>query len=100
MTELDKLDYLHVYREITGPYWCVAWPMDLLDRQQQYCLLDWCRENFGPGLGMLRVGPVQTSNFTHRWVDDVEWGELRFSQEADLNWFLLRWMNGERNVKS
>lgn len=82
----------HVYREVTGPYWCVAWPMGLLDAEQRHHLFFWCYENFGPGLGQLRAGPVQTSCFVHRWVDDIEWGELRFSRDEDLTLFQLRWL--------
>jgi len=48
----------------------------------------WCYDMFGPGLGEHRV---ESSPFIHRWVDDVEWGEIKFSREEDLGLFLLKW---------
>jgi hypothetical protein len=88
-----QLENLYVYKEAQGPYWCVAWYTNNyeLTAEDQRQLFMWCYENFGPGLGDMRCEPVQTSPFTHRWVNDIEWGELRFSREADLNWFLMRW---------
>lgn len=86
---MKKISPLHVYRDPTGPYWVVAWHTHALDSQQQQELFDWCYEQFGPGLGALRVSD---SPFVHRWINDIEWGELRFHQDSDMTLFQLRWL--------
>ena len=48
----------------------------------------WCYENFGPGLGNYRV---ENSTFIHRWINNIEVGEIKFSDKKDLDWFLLKW---------
>ena len=79
--------YIHSYKEANSPYWVAAF-----ETPEQFAnteIFDFCYKNFGPGLGDMRV---DNSPFVHRWVNDIKWGEVRFSQEADLQWFLMRWM--------
>lgn len=76
---------IHSYKEAKGPYWVAAFEAPV---SQQGKIFDFCYQSFGPGLGAFRV---EDSAFAHRWVNDIQWGEVRFSQEKDLHWFLLRW---------
>ena len=46
----------------------------------------WCRQTFGPS------GIWDTNNYlAPRWKDDIMWGEIRFRDKKDAEWFLLRW---------
>lgn len=86
-----KLKNCHVYKELIwgehgGEYWMVAFP-DLFDRCELANEIEqWCTEQFGPGL----VHPLETSK-KHRWVNDIDWGEIRFADEKDVSTFLLKW---------
>lgn len=44
----------------------------------------WCIDTFGP------CGWQEDLNM--RWWDRIGYGEIDFSREADLHWFLLRWL--------
>lgn len=48
----------------------------------------WCYNNFGPGLGEYRI---ENSPFIHRWINDIDNNEIKFSNKQDLDWFLLKW---------
>ena len=78
------------YKEDDSFYWCVYFGI-AADRGVAFDAAEirqWCYDMFGPGLGEHRI---DESPFIHRWVDDVEWGEIKFSREEDLGLFLLRW---------
>ena len=69
-------------------YWVVYfedYSLDELDRKE---IVKWCYDQFGPGLGRYRV---DNSPFTHRWINDIEYNEIRFSEEQDVVLFILRW---------
>lgn len=83
--------FVHAYKETRGPYWVAAF--DMLPVADRRAVFDFCYQNFGPGLGDMRVAEPCDSPFVHRWVNDIHWGEVRFSNEADLTAFLLRWQS-------
>lgn len=62
--------------------------LDKLTDKDLHDLSWWCYNSFGPGLGEFRMDNSKT---VFRWINDIKWGELRFSKEEDLNWFLLKW---------
>lgn len=80
---------LYTYKETNTPYWVVAFSLDTLTEKDLQDMTRWCYNMFGPGLGEYRV---ENSPFIHRWINDIKWGELRFSREDDLYWFILRWI--------
>ena len=82
---------MRVYKESTGPYWIAEIRTTPMPAELTQCIAKWCYNTYGPGLGDYRVAEPKDSPFVHRWVNDIKWGEVRFSNEADLNWFVLRW---------
>jgi hypothetical protein len=95
---------VHSYKEIDSPYWVAAFGMSNLSagnlaQIEAWCYNNfgpgnltqieaWCYNNFGPGLGEYRL---DNSPFIHRWVNDIKYGEIRFSNECDLMWFVAKW---------
>ncbi len=47
-------------------------------------IVEWCLKTFGPA-GWHDDIPQA------RWKDDIFYGEVYFSHEKDLSWFVLRW---------
>lgn len=87
--------YVHSYKEIDTPYWVASFSLKRGELDESESLLkeieSFCNKMYGPGLGDHRIYPLNNSPFVHRWVNDIVYGEVRFSQEEDLVLFLLRW---------
>jgi hypothetical protein len=76
---------IHLYQE-ADRYWVAAFPIQPKDKTME--IVWWCTNTFGPGLGPYRV---ENSPFKHRWINDAEWGELRFYDGDDAAMFVLFW---------
>ena len=73
---------IHHYKAIYKDYFVAAFPMQ--DWATQYQMRTWCRELYSkPGYNA-EIGEV-------RWVDEIEYGEVRIKHQRDLVMFLLRW---------
>lgn len=78
------LKHIHCWETHTkiGTIWFhVAWayPTDV-NKYNAVLLLDrWCNSNFG------------ISGYIGSWINNIEWAEISFLNEAERNWFLLRW---------
>ena len=83
-----KPSFIHTYKEIDSPYWVAAFSTTPMPADLTKEMSAWCYNTYGPGLGDCRI---DNSPFIHRWVNDIRWGEVRFSDERDLTWFILRW---------
>jgi hypothetical protein len=57
----------------SGIRYGVNWPTNVAQEE----VIDWCNEHFGP------------PGFTNRWMY-LEY-TVQFRQQADRNWFVLRW---------
>jgi hypothetical protein len=73
--------YIHVYEEgWRGSGIAFCWQVAAFvspSRTQLNEIRDWCGNAFGES-GL-------------RWRDDIRFGEVRFSDPADLSLFLLKW---------
>ncbi len=82
-----KIQHYHLYDEIIQPFYkCIGFCINdnLYDKIEEVNKVRiWCEENFGK---------IDNDNFTPRWIDNLTWGEIRFREEKDFNWFLLRWI--------
>jgi len=71
--------FIHTYN---STYWKVATFMTPKENRKE--ITKWCYQNFGaPGMNTLTK---QT-----RWKDSIQYGEVYFSNQKDLVWFILRW---------
>lgn len=69
--------FIHNYKEGKG-YWVAAFGTGKMSVNQLADIAKWCYNTFGdPG--------------TLRYIEDAQWGEVRFQNEADLALFLLKW---------
>jgi len=73
---------VHCYTPPYKDYFVAAFPMQDVRIQRE--MRTWCYNTFGePGY---RVTTDEV-----RWLDEIAYGEVRFSRESDLAMFLLRW---------
>lgn len=78
---------LHAYEtrkdhSIYGDTWYVA--AFKAKQQQRPEITRWCYQTYGePGY---RYDTAEI-----RWKDSIQYGEIHFSRESDLEWFVLRW---------
>ena len=88
------------YKEKNSPYYSVQFefnekftPLDPDDfspslKNEISEIHQWCYNNFGPGLGTYRF---KNSSSIYRWINNIEFGEVKFSDKKDLDWFVLKW---------
>ena len=94
------MEITEYYKEKNSPYYSVQFefnekftPLDPNDfspslKNEISEIHQWCYKNFGPGLGNCRL---ENSTFIHRWINNIEFGEVKFSDKKDLDWFVLKW---------
>lgn len=93
-TYINKVEIIKHYKEEHSPYYSVQFNFNeksalLLDQVDEVDeIIWWCYNNFGEGLGNCRI---ENSPFIYRWIDNIEYGEVLFSDKKDLDWFLLKW---------
>lgn len=72
-------------------YYHITFDYNLNDLKNIGVLKNWCVENFGDGPGPFYIVSERDPSVLYRWVDDLLWGEIHFSNEADASLFVLRW---------
>jgi hypothetical protein len=79
--------FIHTYTQQkdwrdTSTSWKVA--AFLVSKEHRREITRWCYKTFGaPGMNHL------TKQI--RWKDSIQYGEVYFSNQKDLEWFVLRW---------
>lgn len=85
------MEITEYYKEKNSPYYSVRFDFNDFSpslKNEINEIHQWCYKNFGPGLGNYRL---ENSTFIHRWINNIEFGEVKFSDKKDLDWFVLKW---------
>ncbi len=78
--------FIHTYIQMKDWRGADEWRVAafLTPKENRSEITKWCYKTYGaPGMNHL----------THqiRWKDSIRYGEVYFSRQEDLEWFLLRW---------
>lgn len=62
---------------------------DLSYQQVRINVAKWCNEMYG--IGYKNYSSQPDCPFSSRWVNDIEYGIIKFKEEADFMHFMLVW---------